>query len=241
MTGRPDKVRIELWRWTLQAPEADIALLRRLLSQDEIARAERFVRPIHGRRYIAGRGRLRQIISAYLGCDPVAVEILTDKYGKPFVAPDPAGALHFNLSHSQDQALLAVSRDLPLGVDIEMIRPIEERVERIFSPAEQQALASLTGADWTIGFYNCWTRKEAFVKALGHGLSLPLDDFDVSLRPGEPARLISHRADPDAPKCWKLIPLEVQPGFAGALAVASWDAPIELIDRTAGGVAPAAQ
>jgi 4'-phosphopantetheinyl transferase len=229
---RPDKLRIDLWRWTLQVPETTITSLRNLLSPDEIARAERFIRPIHGGRYIAGRGRLRQIISSYLGRDPVALEILTDEYGKPFVASGPTGGLHFNLSHSQDQALLAVSRDLPLGVDIEMIRPIEERVERIFSPAEQQDLASLSGADWTIGFYNCWTRKEAFVKALGHGLSLPLDDFDVSLRPGEPARLIRLRADPDAPKRWKLIPLEVEPRFAGALAVASWDAPIELIDRT---------
>ena len=82
------------------------------------------------------------------------------------------------------------------------------------------------------GFYNCWTRKEAFVKALGRGLSIALTDFDVTLRPGEPARLLRHEGDPDAARRWRLIPLRVQSGFAGALAVPAWDAAIELIDRT---------
>jgi 4'-phosphopantetheinyl transferase len=235
MTDVPNTVRIELWRWSLGMSDAAIETLSTLLSLEEAARAARFVRPIHGRRYVAGRGRLRQILGAHLDRDPSALAIEADRFGKPFVTPDArTGPLHFNLAHSQDQAVLAISRDLPLGVDIEAIRPIAERVERIFSPGEQTALAGLSGPAWSEGFYNCWTRKEAFVKALGHGLSVPLADFDVTLKPGEPARLLRHEGDADAARRWRLIALDVQSGFAGALAVAAWDAEIELIDRTGG-------
>jgi 4'-phosphopantetheinyl transferase len=137
--------------------------------------------------------------------------------------------LFFNLSHSHDLACLAISGDFVLGVDIEKIGPVPpENIERFFSKREQDELAALKGYDRREGFFNCWVRKEAFVKAVGEGLSMPLESFSVSLAPGKPARLLHVDGQPDAPRHWRIAAFSPAPGYAGALAIASGESPLHL-------------
>lgn len=230
---QPPSYRIELWTWRLDLPPSQTAAASVLLSGAETARAARFVHARDRNRYIAGRARVREILGGYLGLPPANVDLREDAYKKPFVPPHvDKPPLHFNLAHSHDFAVLAVSREVPLGVDVELIRPITERVESFFSPVEQAALAALPAADQWRGFYQCWTRKEAFVKALGRGLFIPLEDFDVTLAPGEPPRLLRFAEEPDAPQRWALRHLEFHSGLIGALALPAGAGAIDLISRS---------
>jgi len=195
------------------AAEADA--LAPHLSPDEAARAARFVFERDRIAYRIGRGRLREILGAHTGEAPEALRFTYGDHGKPALPGGP----EFNLSHSGGLACLAIS-DRVLGVDIEAHREIEEGVaERFFSPAEYAALSALPASGWTDGFFRCWTRKEAVVKAMGDGLSIPLDRFDVTLGPGEPPRMT--RLDPEhgAAAGWRLAHLDLGPGMTGALAM----------------------
>lgn len=153
--------------------------LSALLDPGERARAQRFHQALHRRRFIIRRARLRQWLGTRLGLAPAAVPILTDSMGKPFV---PGWDRHFSISHSHDTLLLACA-PVPVGCDIERIdphfawRPV---AERLFAPEERQTLAAMAETPGRIAFFHCWARKEAFVKALGLGLSHPLDAFAVS-------------------------------------------------------------
>lgn len=228
----PQRMRIDLWTWRLDRPDAALATASELLSAEETARAAKFVHARDSKRFVAGRARMREILSGYLCVAPAQLDLQADAFKKPFV-PTRAGEppLHFNLAHCQDFAVLAVSRDAPVGVDVELIRPITEHAERYFSKAEQTALATLSGDAWWRGFYQCWTRKEAFVKALGRGLLIPLEDFDVTLIPGEPARLLRYENEPHAPQRWELRHLEFHSGFIGALAMPSGGAALDVVKR----------
>lgn len=204
---------MDAWLWSLAVPPDRLPALQASLAQDERDRAARFARPVHRDRYIVARARLRQILGARIGRDPRDIAFRYGANGKPSIDGGP----EFNLSHSGDLAALAISGDGAVGLDIERQRTIEDAVaRRHFSPAEYAELSRLPSADWLGGFYRCWTRKEAVIKACGLGLSMPLDSFDVTLTPGHGARLI--RIDGDTPAAWRLVHFDPAPGWAGAVA-----------------------
>lgn len=208
---------IDVWRWPLDMVVDDLPRHVAALSDAEFARASRFVRERDRLRYVAGRGGLREIISRYLGVSARRLAFSYNAFGKPRLAVSEP-PLHFNLSHSGGVAVLAVSDRYDVGIDIEKIVPLKEDIAGIFfSPAERRQLRALPPGSYTEAFYRCWTRKEAFVKAHGAGLSLPLDAFDVSVDPAEPV-LLRLEGDTDAPRQWRLLNLDTPPGFVGAVA-----------------------
>jgi 4'-phosphopantetheinyl transferase len=212
-----------VWRASLDQPANMIARLAPLLSQDEYRRAERFHRPIDRQRFIAGRGILRKIISAYLALAPDEVRFAYNKYGKPSISDDQnRGALSFNLSHSNSMALYAVTRGRRVGVDVEYMREdfaTLEIAERFFSKDEFEALKSAPIDQKTKAFFNCWSRKESYIKAIGMGVSYPLDGFTVSLAPDVAPTLLNVDADATEAARWKMYELDVAEGYAAALIV----------------------
>jgi 4'-phosphopantetheinyl transferase len=146
-----------------------------------------------------------------------------NQYGKPLLT---GGDIEFNLSHSGGYALVAVSRGRNVGVDVEKIRAdieIENLSSRYFSTGEISELMALPPEQRMVGFFQCWTRKEAYIKAQGLGLSLPLDGFDVSFSAGEPAVLRATRPDAGEAAQWSLLSLDVDLEYAGAVAVRGKD------------------
>lgn len=218
---------VHLWRASLDAPAGETELLDRVLSADERARADRFRFERDRRRYVIARGVLRSLLGGYLQTGPATVRFQYGRYGKPALGDEDGGdALGFNLSHSEDVALYAISRGRALGVDVERVRPNFGGMaiaERFFSPREVAALRSLPHHEQSAAFFRCWTRKEAYIKARGDGLSLRLDCFDVSLAPGEPAALLDMRDDPDDIARWRLWDVSPDPDYAAALVVEGWD------------------
>jgi 4'-phosphopantetheinyl transferase len=211
---------IRVWCVSLNKP---ISRFSSLLSADERQRAERFRFEEDKRYFIVRRGVLRTILGNYLNVEPGRLQFCYGKNGKPALA-DKFGkrAIHFNTSCSEALALYAFTRDREIGVDIEHIRDIpeiEQIAERYFSTRENAVFRTLPKSDRKEAFFNCWTRKEAFIKATGDGLSFPLDRFDVSLVPGEPAGLLGIDGDSKAASRWLLQDLKPAPGFAAAVAI----------------------
>ncbi|WP_313135546.1 4'-phosphopantetheinyl transferase family protein [Paracoccus jeotgali] len=209
---------LDLWQWRLDGRDACD------LSADEQARAARFVFDRDRARYIAGRAALRRILGRYLGRAPRDIRFRYGAFGRPLVA-----GLSFNLSHTGDLAALVVApvADLPLGIDIETVRPIEMAVaEAHFAAPEMATLRALPDAGQQAAFYRCWTRKEAYLKAIGTGLSTDLSSFCVTLAPGDPPRLLSCAGD--EPGRWTLLDLATPEGIAGALAIRNCGRPIRL-------------
>jgi 4'-phosphopantetheinyl transferase len=206
---------VHVWRVDLRR---DLRALEPLLSEDEIARANRFRFGRDRRRYVAGRAVLRTVLGRYLRRDPASLAFRYGRYGRPELAE-----LSFNVSHSEDTAVVAVASGTEVGVDIERLRPEpaeEEVAERFFSPSEVEALRSLRRGEQPRAFLACWTRKEAFIKALGNGLSLALDSFDVTLRPGDAPALTRTAWSSSEPGRWGLFDLSARfPGHVAALAV----------------------
>jgi 4'-phosphopantetheinyl transferase len=190
-----------------------------LLSSDEAARASRFVFDRHRRRYVACRSTLRVLLGSYLG-EPASDLCFTyTNYGKPELA---GRAISFNVSHCDDLALIAVTLKHRLGVDIERLRPLEDLdgvAWTVFSSSELATLDTVPRHLKADAFFNCWTRKEAFIKAVGEGFSFPLKEFDVTLRPGEAAELVSIRAGGSEAQDWALFDLRPAEEFVGAVAV----------------------
>jgi 4'-phosphopantetheinyl transferase len=217
------EVGAHLWSIALDRADHEVERLAALLGPDERARAERFVFPRDRRRFVVARAALRTILGRYLDHPPGRVAFTYGPRGKPSVAGGP----EFNLAHSHELALCAVARRA-VGVDLEWRRPIEhleEVAQTAFSPNERMALLALPAAERPDGFLRCWTRKEAYVKARGDGLHLPLDGFDVSLDPDD-ARLLASRLDPAEPTRWSLVSLEPAAGYVGALAIAGPPPPL---------------
>ncbi len=210
---------VHVWHAGLSLPPDQLERLRQALSADERERAARFVFAKDRDRFVAARGILRDILGNYLGQPGGALRFEYGPYGKPALAGEPRG-LRFNVSHSGDLALVAVTRGQEIGIDVEAVRPEradEQLARRFFSPREVAALLALPEAERGAAFFACWTRKEAYIKARGDGLSIPLDAFDVSLAPGEACALL--RASGDDPARWALRALDTGPGYAAALAV----------------------
>ncbi len=198
-------------------------MLQQTLSPDEHTRADRFYFQKDRERFTIARGLLRIILGRYLNMEPCCLQFRYNPYGKPALANESGGnGLRFNLSHSDGLALYAITRGREIGVDIERIRPDlaeGQMAERFFSSREVKALRALPPSSQPVGFFNCWTRKEAYIKASGKGLTLPLDQFDVSLVPGEPAALLCVSGDPEESSRWCLQDSSPGPGYVAALAV----------------------
>ena len=216
---------VHVWRVPLD-DDARAESYWSLLSEEERRRAARFVRDVHRRRFVAAHGALRSILAAYVDAEPAALDFVSGEHGKPALHEVTGGAaVEFNLSHSDDLALVAVARARAVGVDLERWSEVEhlELAERFFSPGERDALRALAHAPHLVeaGFFAAWTRKEAYLKATGQGITRGLHHFDVALTPGEPARLLADRLDDDATARWSMIALEPAPGYSAALVVAS--------------------
>jgi 4'-phosphopantetheinyl transferase len=216
---------VHVWLVSLDRPY--VSQLAQTLSEEELARADRFHFHRDRERFIACRGVLRTILSRYSRVEPCRLRICYGPYGKPYLEEEvEKDKLQFNLSHSHGLALYAFTRGRKIGVDLEYIRRMPDFgqiADRFFSQNENSALNALPESQRQEAFFNCWTRKEAYIKAIGNGLMHPLNSFDVSLVPGEPARLLNVEGDPEEASRWVLKSLNPAPGYIAALAVAGHD------------------
>jgi 4'-phosphopantetheinyl transferase len=212
-----------VWRIELDLPDSDIDNSFHLLSADERARSDRFVFKKDRSYFIAARGALRRALALYLQADPAGVQFYYGSHGKPSLKPGcNTQGLRFNMTHSSGIALLALTMLHEIGVDVERIRddfPCLQIARQFFSNAEYTELYSLEPALRHEAFFNCWTRKEAFIKATGKGLSYPLKEFDVSLRPGSPARLLRITGGRKQAARYSLHAISPRAGYVGAIAV----------------------
>jgi len=212
-----------VWTAGLEWGPAELDEFLEVLSPDERSRAMRFRFERDRKHYLAARGILRNILGAYLDRPPAVLQFAYSARGKPSLAADSeSSGLCFNLSHSQGIALYALTRNREIGVDVERVRadfPCERIAERFFSPVEVSKLRSLPGSVRYEAYFNCWTRKEAYIKAIGEGLLVALDRFEVSLAPDEEAALLSVADDPQEASRWTIKNLSPAPGYVGAVAV----------------------
>jgi 4'-phosphopantetheinyl transferase len=213
---------VHVWRIFVTQSPVVVDFLRERLSADERAKADRFYFAQDRQRYTVAHGALRILLTRYLHVAPTEASrlpFIQNAYGKPALA---TGELRFNLSHSQDLTLIAFSRTREVGVDVEYMRPgidNEELSKHYFSSREYAMLQALPQAMRRAAFYHCWSRKEAYIKVRGMGLSLPLDSFDVSVHPEEPAMFLGSREKLDAQLRWEMAALPVGAEYAAALAV----------------------
>jgi 4'-phosphopantetheinyl transferase len=229
-TPPPDKlpepdVNVQVWAVQLDDTSIDFERGRELLSADERERAARFRFDIHRRRYLAAHIALHEILSRYIAAAPARLSFDLGANGKPRLShePGPSG-VEFNLSHSNEMALLAVARGRELGVDVEHVREqfeFQEVAERFFTAKEVAAMLSLPAELQRRAFYKCWTSKEAYLKAKGTGLSGALDEVEISLGSDGQVRINANVAN------WWLFELDPIAGYEAALVVASSSAPIQ--------------
>ncbi|MGH9720228.1 MAG: 4'-phosphopantetheinyl transferase family protein [Bryobacteraceae bacterium] len=210
---------VHVWRIDISASNAVAERLLPLLARDERDRAAGFRFDGHRNSFIAAHGALRILLGRYLNDDASNIQLTYGSKGKPSLAGP--SRIRFNASHSGRLALVALTLDCDIGVDVEQIRPfpnVHEVINRFFSAEEAAELSSLPADEHASAFFRCWTRKEAYIKAIGDGLSAPLNDFRVTMQPGEPARLIHVAHDPAAASAWNLHDLQVASSYAAALA-----------------------
>jgi 4'-phosphopantetheinyl transferase len=218
---------VHVWRACLDQSAAQMDKFQSTLDDDERSKADRFYFSRDRRRFIVARGILKSLIGHYLGKAPERISLSYGVHGKPALAVESdAEAIRFNLSHSHGSALYALTRGREIGVDLELIRgdlKAAQIADQFFSRNEIMTLRALSPNVREYAFFLCWTRKESYIKARGEGLSMPLDQFDVSLIPGEPAALLSTRPDSDEALNWSLRNLTPASGYAAALAVEGRD------------------
>jgi 4'-phosphopantetheinyl transferase len=216
---------VDIWRSRLDLPVGRIARCRKLLSADEMAAAEQFRIATKQREYVVARGLLRELLGRALSVDPRSLTLGYGPHGKPYLTDALAGAdvaVSFNVSHSHELLLIAVTAGRAVGIDVERIRAdveCEKLARRFFSTREAQSMIGLPVDERCRAFFRCWTRKEALVKAGGSGIWSGLDRFDVSLRPDEPPALLATRPDAQEALRWSLVELDVGDGYAAALAI----------------------
>jgi 4'-phosphopantetheinyl transferase len=210
---------VVIWYASLDQPAAVLGELATVLSEEELTRAGRFHFKKHQDAFIAARGMLRFLLSWHTGIHPRDLQFHYTEYGKPTLA---GLDFHFNLSHSGSIVLYALSPDRRVGIDIEQTRPLQDLdqiAKNYFSPQEYRQFCSLREDEKLTAFFRCWTRKEAFIKAIGEGISFPLQEFDVSLKPGYPAKLLHVRGSAQDAEGWSLHHLEILDGYAAAIVV----------------------
>ncbi len=211
---------VHIWKAALRWNE--IAQLSDLLAPDELARAARFHFAKDTLEYTIARGLLRLILSTYLELNPQAIEFTYNAYGKPGLNSERGSGLQFNLSHSHGIVLYAITRSDPVGIDLEYIRQNlawQQIAQQYFSVAEVTALNQLAEAERCQAFFHGWTRKEAYIKARGQGLSIPLNQVEVSLDP-QFAALLATLHQPQAIHHWTLHAITPEVNYAGAIAIA---------------------
>ncbi len=216
----PPNRKIEVWPVRLVASETALARCVGWLAADEQARAAKFHFDQHRRAYVLGRAVLRGLLGRMLDMPPSQIQFCYGPKGKPALA-DSRAPLRFNVSNSGNLAVYAFTEGCEVGIDVEAIRPVPDMeliAARFFSPAESSELMSVPEPDRPQAFFNCWTRKEAYIKAVGDGLSVPLDSFQVTLRPGAPAEMLCLEGSAEAAKAWTLEDFTPAPGCVGAVA-----------------------
>lgn len=209
---------VHVWRIALSQEDDALERFRHTLDASELDRARRFRFDKHRNHFVVARGFLRSVVARYLGSQPKALRFEYGAYGKPAI--EGGHTLRFNLSHSNEIALLAVALDAELGVDVEHIRAdfaSADIARRYFSRAEVEVFNTLPQEEQVAAFFRCWTRKEAYIKAIGKGFSQALDAFDVTLAPNAPPALL--RAEDDDASRWFLADVDVGGRYAGALIV----------------------
>ncbi len=214
---------VHVWLVDLDVPAETIKRYWQIISSEEQDRANRFHFPKDREHFIVAHGVLRKILGYYLNSSPKDLCFMQNSCGKPFLTEDK-GASHimFNLSHSHGLALIAAAYKRKIGVDIEWKRDdlaSQQIAERFFSPKEVEELLSLEKRLQKTAFFNCWTRKEAYIKARGEGLSIPLHEFDVTLAPDKPAKLLASRVTPDEASSWSMHAVEIDNDHAAAVVV----------------------
>jgi len=228
-----------VWRVSLRVAASNVGVYSTVLCTEEQDRAGRFFFERDRSAFIVTRGVLRTLLGRYLGCPPDRLQFRHGPAGKPALTePFGGDALGFNVSHSHGLALLAMARGREVGVDVEKIRPglaTEDIATRFFAPREVAMLRAVPMPLRASAFFTCWTRKEAYIKATGKGLSLPLDGFVVSLAPGEPAAILDTRPDAAEASRWHLTALAPGAGYVGAVAIAGGQPEIKAWDW---GIAP---
>jgi len=215
-----DENGVQVLSCSLDRPTNTVASLHAILSTDERERARSYLFEKDRRRYIVRRGVLRTILGMYLRTNPATICFEYGAHGKPLLAREENPCLRFSLSHSDGLALYAFSRTTALGVDIEAIRFISDigsLVKDFFSSSEHAAYRALPAEQRVEAFFRCWTRKEAYIKATGEGLSLPLTSIAVSL--DDRALLCSIAGDPLSARRWSLHHLQPAPRWVGAVAI----------------------
>jgi len=230
----PDSLSLEaghvhVWRICLEQGDDQLDRFRRVLEPEELYRAGRFRFERLQRHFVASRGFLRYVLGRYLAARPEALKFSYNSYGKPSL--DGERSLQFNMSHSHEMALVAVTRDAAVGVDVEHIRSdfaSGEIATRFFSRLEVETLKLLPKEEQVAAFFRCWARKEAYIKAIGKGLSQPLDGFDVTLAPDEPAALL--RAGEEDTVSWSMSDIDVGSDYASALVVEGTSPTISYLD-----------
>jgi len=211
---------VHLWKRALPASAKGMESCFDLLSIEEREKALRYRIERPRAEFIVTRSTLRSLIARYLDTSAQEVSFGYTEFGRPVL--NGLGALHFNVSHTDGLALMAFARDHEVGVDVEKFRPTSDipgLADRFFSAQERDALKPLSGDDLLAAFFRCWTRKEAYIKAKGEGLSLPLHQFDVSLAPNDNDALLATRPDPSEVNRWTLCDVPIDPGYAAALAI----------------------
>lgn len=224
---------VRVWRLGFDWPSSQVARLQLVLSSAELERAERFHFEVDRRRSVVARGCLRLLLGEILGVPPKSLCFEYGEFGKPRLPNLQAHGIQFNVSHSGDLILIAIAKGRAVGVDVERIRSdvdLDGVAACFFSLNECTSLALLAGGAKCEGFFACWTRKEAFLKAKGGGLSAPLDQFDVSLLPGQDTCLLETRPDRDEAGRWKLVSLAAPAGYVAALAVEGHDWTLRCFD-----------
>lgn len=217
----PDAGQCLVVRFPLDADATAVEHLRQVLSSDEVERAERFIRPAHGRAFTVGRGMLRTILGAITNHPPDSLQFDYGKHGKPALT---RGNVEFNVSHSGGQAIIAISSQRPVGIDLESRRAnsdLDKIARRYFAPEEVEAIEQLAEPSREAAFYRCWCSKEALMKVTGQGLSLGLNSFVVNVNPHHAPGLI--KPPEHYPECsnywWAEIPLERHPAAILVLGV----------------------
>jgi len=227
--------RIDVWEINLQKHDDSVELLKQVLSPDEVKRAERFKIKSKQNEFVLTRGCLRIILSTALGIDAKQLEFAATEQGKPYLkAPCPVDQrICFNVSHSHGFALIAVSLDRDLGVDIERIQnriDYASLAERFFNPDETKAIMAFPEDKRLEAFYVCWARKEALLKAIGNGISMGLGKFQVSVDPAKPASLVAALWDDFDKDKWWISDLEIHPEYAAAVAARGDRVEVQLRD-----------
>lgn len=202
---------------SMDPPDDEVAELAELLDDGERTRAARFSFDEPRRRFIVSRGRLRRTLQSLGAGDAAALRFVTGAHGKPTLVD---GALRFNVSHSDDLWVCAVSRDREIGIDVERRRPdrpFDRLAARFFSPPEAEQVLALEGEERMAAFYRCWTRKEAWLKARGFGISIPLDSFQVTVAAGEEPRLVASAGEPGEERRWRFASLDLGGDYEGVV------------------------